>query len=92
MKKEMLFGISFYFAACARSAGIRFAGMCCRGTHFADAAGACTGYDRIVLWPRRLGGDSFRRRALPRDAFCGDLQMLRARVPDTTALCCGRAV
>ena len=40
---------------------------------------ARTGYDRIVLWPRRLGGDSFRRHALPRDAFCGDLQMLRAR-------------
>ena len=43
MKKEMFFGISFYFAVCA---------FC---------------------------GDSFRGRALPRDAFCGDLQMLRAR-------------
>lgn len=43
MKKEMLFGISFYFAACARSAAIRFAGVRCRGRilrRLADDAGA----------------------------------------------------
>lgn len=35
MKKEMPKSISFYFVVCARSAAIRFAGMRCRGTHFA---------------------------------------------------------
>ena len=35
VKVEMPKSISFYFVVCARSAAIRFAGMRCRGTHFA---------------------------------------------------------
>lgn len=51
MKKEMFFGISFYFAVCARSVAIRFVGVRCRGTHFAgdlQMLRARTGYGRIV--------------------------------------------
>ena len=59
MKKEMFFGISFYFAVCARSVAIRFVGVRCRGTHFAatcrccgrvpDTAALCSGRGRIIV-------------------------------------------
>ncbi|WP_195559850.1 hypothetical protein [Alistipes finegoldii] len=52
MKKEMLFGISFFFAVWARSAAIRFAGVRCRECVLRrlKILRARTGYDRIV-WP-----------------------------------------